>query len=572
MENGISRKLRNYLVLSVAALALTAVGTRASFRTETAVGGEFVPGELIVKMRDSNNKAAKKVLISSVEKTLGSGSVKEVRDFMTDTQLKVVHLSNENKSLRSVIDALNAEPSVLYAEPNYVVHAFDLNQSGTTPNDTDFAKLWGMSNTGQSDSAHQAGKSGADINVMPLWAKGITGSKDIIVAVIDTGIEWTHPDLKDNLYTNQAEVAGNGKDDDGNGFVDDVHGYNFSDHTANSSDDHSHGSHCAGTIGGVGNNGKGVAGVNWSVRLLPVKFLSASGSGSTEGAIEAVNYARLMKVNVMSNSWGGGSFSQALKDSISLANDAGILFVAAAGNDGSNNDSRATYPAGYDLPNVLAVAATDNRDTLASFSNYGNRTVHVAAPGVNIYSSVKGGTYATYSGTSMATPHVAGIAALLMSANPTWTFSDVKDRLIKTSDPVAGLRRKVMAKGRVNAYNAFMGIVPPNQEPDESRWQSRTRVVESAHPYVDNSNATVTINEPGAKYLRVIFEKVDTEANYDKVSVETATGDVVEELTGAVANYTTDYVKGDTAVIRMRSDSSVSQWGYKISGIQAIYE
>ncbi len=571
MENGISRsskKLRNYLVLSVAALALTAVGTRASYRSEKSVGGEYVPGELIVKLRDSDNKAAKKMLVASVEKALGAGSVKEVRDFMTDTQLKVVHLNDENKSLRSVIDTLNAEPSVLYAEPNYIVHAFD----DGAPNDTDFAKLWGMKNTGQSDSAHQAGKSGADINVMPLWAKGITGSKNIVVAIIDTGIDWTHPDLQANLYTNEKEIAGNGKDDDGNGFVDDVHGYNFSDHTANSNDDHSHGSHCAGTIGGVGNNGKGVAGVNWNVRLLPVKFLSSSGSGSTEGAIEAVNYARIMKVNVMSNSWGGGSFSQALKDAISAANDAGILFVAAAGNDGSNNDSRATYPAGYDLPNVVAVAATDNRDTLASFSNYGTKTVHVAAPGVNIYSSVKGGGYATYSGTSMATPHVAGIAALLMSANPSWTFAEVKDRLIKTSDPVAGLRRKVLAKGRVNAYNAFMGIVPPSQEPDESRWQGKSYSLESAHPYVDNSNVTFTINEPGAKYLRVIFDKVDTEANYDKVSLETSTGDVVDEVTGAVTGYTTDYVKGDTAVIRLRSDSSVSQWGFKISSIQAIYE
>lgn len=561
MENGFSRRFRSLVVL----------GLFAAFSATAAENKEFsapaVPGELIVKMKDGDSKSAKAAMIRSLEKAIGANSVQDIESFLTDRSLKIVRLKDKKKSLKQAIRALSADSGVLYAEPNYIVKALEAG----IPNDTDFSKTWGLKNDGQVDSANQTGKAGADVNVAPLWARGITGSKNVVVAVIDTGIDWTHPDLVDNLYTNTGEIADNGIDDDGNGFIDDVHGYNFSTRGPNSSDDHNHGSHCAGTIGGVGNNGVGVAGVNWNVTLLPVKFLSATGSGSTQGAIDAVNYARLMKVNIMSNSWGGGGFSQALKDAIQAANDAGILFVAAAGNDGSNNDSRATYPANYDVPNILSVAATDNRDAIASFSNYGVRTVHVAAPGVRVYSTTKGGTYSTFSGTSMATPHVAGVAALLLSANPTWSFSEIKTRLIQTSDPVAGLRRKVLSKGRVNAYNAFMGIVPPNQEPDESRWRSRDQVIESAHPYADGANQTFTINEPGAQYIRVFFEKVSTEANYDKVSFETPSGEVIDELTGNVENYTTDYIRGDSAVIRLRADTSVTGWGFKVSRIQAIY-
>jgi subtilisin family serine protease len=198
-------------------------------------------------------------------------------------------------------------------------------------------------NTGQKDSDAAGGKEGtpgSDIHVAPLWQRGVTGSRDIVVAVIDTGMDRTHPDLMPNLYVNPGEagaLANNGVDDDGNGFVDDVSGWNFYAKNNNSNDDNRHGSHCSGTIGAAGNNGVGVVGVNWNVSLLPVKFLSGSGSGSTEGAVNAVNYATRMKVNVMSNSWGGGAPSQALKEAIEKANQAGILFVAAAGNDGSNN-------------------------------------------------------------------------------------------------------------------------------------------------------------------------------------------------------------------------------------------
>jgi len=277
-----------------------------------------------------------------------------------------------------------------------------------------------------------------------------------------------------------------------------------------------------------------------------------------------------MKVNVMSNSWGGGGFSQTLKDAIEATKEAGIVFVAAAGNDSSNNDASPAYPASYDIANIISVAATDNRDNIARFSNYGAAKVHVAAPGVKIYSTTKNGGYNSFSGTSMATPHVSGVVALMLSAHPEWTYEEIKNRLIQTSEPVRGLRRKVVAKGRVNAYNAMNGIIPPSNEPDESQWQTVDYLVESEHPYQNKADQSWTINYPGAKNIRVIFEKVETEAKYDKVTVGDSAGRAIDELSGKVDNYTTDYVEGDTVKIRFRSDESVAGWGFKISKIQVI--
>ncbi|NDD93079.1 hypothetical protein EBZ37_13485 [bacterium] len=259
-------------------------------------------------------------------------------------------------------------------------------------------------------------------------------------------------------------MATNGVDDDGNGFIDDVHGWNFAAKSSNSSDDQGHGSHCAGTIGGSGNNSIGVAGVNWQVTMMPVKFLDAQGGGTLQGAVEAINYARTMGAKIMSNSWGGGGASQALKEAIEKARDAGILFVAAAGNDGTDNDSRPVYPAAYPVENVLAVSAVDNQGGLADFSNFGKKTVHVAAPGVNVMSSTKGSSYRSLSGTSMACPHVSGVGALLLSINPSMSYSELKERIMKTSQPLASVRRKVVSRGMVSAYNAINNIREANPD------------------------------------------------------------------------------------------------------------
>jgi len=565
MENGFSFLSPGFALALVAGAAL-GVAPPAFAQTQKGSAPEHVSGQIVVKLQEAATARSAGDVFTSI---LGSGnrgvSLKAVKALQTDSHVFTVTVADD-AALAQAISALKADARVEIAEPNFVYHTMEAG----VPNDPDFVKNWSLKNTGQADSSGQTGTPGSDIGVLPLWAAGMTGNKDILVAVIDTGIDWTHPELVDNLWTNTKEIPDNGKDDDGNGFVDDVHGWNFVANSNQSQDDHNHGSHCAGTIGASGNNGKGIAGVNWQVSFVPVKFLSAQGSGSLDDAVNAINYATSLHVNVMSNSWGGGGASDTMLQAIQKAKDAGILFVAAAGNNSSNNDTTPSYPASYAVDNVVSVAAVDNRDHIASFSNYGRTTVHVAAPGVRVYSTVKGGLYDTYSGTSMATPHVSGIAALLMAANRGWTYADVKNRLITTSDPVRGLRRMVVAKGRVNAYNAFAGIVPPSNEPDETLWANVTASAESVHPYDNSKEYKFTLHKDGAKFMRAHFEKVDVESGYDKVQIESPTGEVIETLTGQLTNYTTDYVDGDTLVVHLLSDSSVNGWGFKVDHAQAI--
>lgn len=516
---------------------------------------ESVPGEFVVKLKK--------------ESRVASLNASELRKRWKVTGVSPLRLSERlvlvNAPTRMGLKQLRELEGVEYAEPNWIYRTQEL------ANDPEFGKLWGLNNTGQADSSGQVGVAGADIEVQPVWDQGVTGNPEQLVAVIDTGVDWDHPDLRDNLYTNQAEANGlPGVDDDGNGFVDDVHGWNFHANTPNSRDDHKHGTHCSGTIAGAGNNGVGVTGVAWRAKILPVKFLGADGSGSLARAIEGINYARMMGAKIMSNSWGGGGFSEALQEAIAATDKAGVLFIAAAANNSSNNDVTPAYPATYPLANIVSVAATDNRDRLASFSNYGARTVHVAAPGVRIYSTVPNGGYDYLSGTSMATPHVSGIAALLWSAHPEWSAADIKERLIRTSDPVASLKRRVVAKGRVNAWNALRNFVPVTQEPDPSLWQRESRAIESAHPYAEAADQVYTLEVPGAQRLRLHLEKFDLEAGYDKLRIETPTGVLVEEITGSMEDYTSEEVPGSSMVLRLTSDDSVSKWGFKIDAIEWI--
>jgi subtilisin family serine protease len=410
-----------------------------------------------------------------------------------------------------------------------------------------------MKNTGQVNRQGRAGTAGFDIGVVPVWNKGITGSRNIRVAIIDTGIDYNHPNLKANVEA--------------------LSGYDFANDDADAMDDNDHGTHCAGTIGANGNQGLGVAGVNWQVTMIPVKFLTADGGGSLDDAVDSINWAREKGVHIMSNSWGGGGFSVTMKDAIEKARDAGILFVAAAGNSSNDNDSTPSYPSNYDVSNVLAVAATGNRDDLASFSSYGKTKVHVAAPGVDILSTTKGGKYSVFSGTSMATPHVAGAAALLMSADSTMTAADLKDRLIRTSDYAGGLRRRVASAGRINVNNALLNIVPEHPGlPNEADWQKQENIVESAHPYENNANLTYTVKKEGAKFMRIHFEKIVSENGYDIVSVETPSGEVIDTYSGNRSDITSDFVTGDTVIIRFKTDSSATAWGFKVDRLEWIAE
>jgi subtilisin family serine protease len=273
------------------------------------------------------------------------------------------------------------------------------------------------------------------------------GSKDFIVADIDTGIDYNHEDLSLNVWRNPHPSDKN-----------DVVGFDFIHNDGLPFDDNEHGTHTAGTIGAVGGNGIGISGVNQRVSLMSLKFLAGDGSGTTADAIRAIDYAINHGAKVLSNSWGGkgDSENQVLKDAIDRARLKDVLFIAAAGNDSGDNDgSGADYPAAFNNDNIIAVAATDEKDGLAFFSNYGKKTTHLAAPGVNIYSTVPGNKYASLSGTSMACPHVAGGVALLWSLHPSWNYKKVKEVLLKTVDLLPALANKTITGGRMNVLKAL---------------------------------------------------------------------------------------------------------------------
>ena len=356
--------------------------------------------------------------------------------------------------LKTLAAQYAAMPEVEFVEPNYVYHANAL------PNDASFGSLWGMHNTGQT-----GGKPDADIDAPEAWDIA-TGSQTIVVGVIDTGIDYTHPDLAANMWRNLAEQNGvAGVDDDANGIIDDIYGARWTSGNGlptngNPFDDHYHGTHCAGTIGGIGNNGVGVAGVNWNVRMAALKFLSAAGSGFLADAVSAIDYARLKGMNLTSNSWGGGGFSQALKNAIDASGAAGQLFVAAAGNSALNADISPMYPAAYVSPTILSVAATDHNDLLATFSNYGLTSVDLGAPGVNIWSARPGNTYQFLSGTSMATPHATGVAALVLSQSPALSPLALKQILMSSTDPIPALSGRCVSGGRLNAFKAIQNGDP----------------------------------------------------------------------------------------------------------------
>ena len=430
----------------------------------------YVDGEIIVKLKAAAVDLADQDIPEFILRAPGAQAE---RLSQRERGPNLVRL-NGRLSVEQAIAAAQSDPRVEYAEPNYIYEA-----STTQPNDPRFGDEWGLMNTFSSLSA---GATPADIGATRAWDI-TTGSDDLVVAIIDTGVDISHEDLAANVWTNPNEIAGNGNDDDGDGYVDDMHGWNFRDDKAdvfvNASED-LHATHVAGTIGAVGNNGIGVAGVAWHVKLMSLKFLGGSkGSGSTADAIKAIDYVLYQKrqgvnVRVINASWGGPGASMALHDKIQEAGDNGIVFVCSAGNDGADNDGLSPdYPGAFaaSLSNVISVAAIDSTDLLAYFSNYGHAATTIAAPGQAIWSTaphnsaLPNGSYAQESGTSMASPHVAGVVALLLSIEPQLTPAQVKQRLIATAEPTDDLASKIAASGRVNAYNALTNTVVPPSSP-----------------------------------------------------------------------------------------------------------
>jgi subtilisin family serine protease len=407
-------------------------------------GRAHQPGELLVKFRDGSTAAQQ----SAVRRGIGAQKLDSVRG-----NLELVSLP-AGKGVAAAVRELSANPAVEYAEPNWVyTHAATSNDPYYTN-----GSLWGMYGDATSP-ANQFGSQAGE-----AWAAGKTSCGTVWVGVIDEGYMYTHEDLAANAGTNPGEIAGNGVDDDGNGYVDDVYGWDFdgNNNTVFDGTGDDHGTHVAGTIGGVGGNAKGVAGVCWSVKLINAKFLGRNG-GTTANAIKSVDYMTDLKTRhnlnmvATNNSWGGGGFSQGLKDAIDRAGAANILFIAAAGNSGANNDATPSYPSGYSSANIIAVAALASNGTLASYSQYGATTVDICAPGSGIWSTVPASSkgqvvsgYSAYSGTSMATPHVAGAAALYKSTRSAATAADVKAAIMGSAVPTASCNGKVVSNGRLD--------------------------------------------------------------------------------------------------------------------------
>ena len=344
---------------------------------------------------------------------------------------------------------IKLDPTESYVIPDTVAGEDNLNAN--LPNDPMFAEQWALDNKGQN-----GGKANADLSALKAWEK-TKGSKKLVIAVLDTGVDYTHQDLVTNIWTRPATVPA--YKDAQLGKFNDEHGFNSADNSADPMDENGHGTHCAGIIGAEGDNDEGIAGMNWKVEIMPLKFLGKSGSGSTKNAIESINYVIDRKKNgvnvrVISASWGSTAYSKALEDVIRKAGEEGILFVAAAGNSSENADFRPHYPSGYKLPNVISVAALDRNDVLAGFSNYGVKSVHLGAPGKEILSTWLKGTYREASGTSMATPYVSGVAGLILASDPNMPLEKLREKLLDSVDPIESLKGKTVTGGRLNAAKA----------------------------------------------------------------------------------------------------------------------
>lgn len=432
-----------------------------------SIAAEFVPGEVIIKLRGKMN---------SFESTAFMGKASAEGKMKLKSSYKGLNLHHfslkKGESVESAIAELQKDPSVQYAEPNFVIR---LSQ----PEEENTEMPMSLEQIQAATGSLAIAQTLAPIDLSDAWNAETVGLASPIIAVLDTGIDYNHTVFTGSnaLWRNPGEISGNGIDDDGNGYVDDVRGWNFSNGTNNPYDDdsHGHGTHVAGIILGTTQNILATPITAARIKIMPLKFLDANGAGTTSSAVQAIYYAVNNGAKVLNNSWGGGSYSNSLVSALGYAYARGVAVVAAAGNAGSNNDVSPMYPASYPIPNVISVAATSDWDTLASFSNYGAGTVHVASPGLSIRSTLPGNVFGYLSGTSMATPFVAGIAALMVRESPSMNGYQVKELIMDSAESVSSLSGKVSTGSRINVFNSIVS--------------AKTSAVSASQPNFDENSA-----------------------------------------------------------------------------------
>ena len=509
---------RNATAQTISPYAATQQRTIAMRQAGTTVPVDIDAHTVLIRFKDTSDTATRDSLCRKV----GLGAM---QTYSLVPGLALVHVAGNPMD---AIAMLKSNPAVDYIEPNYMYYR------QATPDDPLFSQLWGMNQAANND-----------IDAPEAWDI-YTGDPNYRVAIIDTGIDFNHPDLQGNIWVNPGEIANDGIDNDGNGYIDDVSGWDFTGTGLgtkygtgdnNPQDGDGHGTHVAGTIAGKGNNGVGVTGVVWGAKIVPLKFLDDAGSGSTANAILAVDYCRINGIKLSNNSWGGGGSSTALRTAISNAGAADHLFVAAAGNDAFNIDGLSifrSYPASYNLANQINVAATTATGTMASFSNYGRTSVHVGAPGnaiVSTYSTtVVGSTgYASLSGTSMAAPHVTGVAALLRGRMPGWTVAQVKAAILNTVKPLSSLATRTVTGGTVSAYKALLTTVVESVPPVATA----TRSIAAGNLGWNNAAVSLTITA------------TDEQGGSGVKDIQYTVGATTTTVAGATAtvSYTTDGIR-----------------------------
>ncbi len=419
------------------------------------------------------------------------------------------------------------------------------------PNDPLLDQQWGVINK----------TTGMDVGLKRAWDLQ-TGSKNVVVAVIDSGIDTSHPDLIDNLWINQIEADGVPQvDDDLNGFVDDIRGVNFVD-TLNPTpfpwDDAGHGTQCAGIIGARGNNQLGLTGVNWQVTLLPIKILDHNGEGSVASAVMGIEDALMMRADILNLSWGMNSYSQLFYVMIQKTAREEAFVAAATGNDSANSDhENPSFSAAFDLPNLLSVASVGTKGELSTYSNYGHKQVHIAAPGEAILTTKPRGEYETASGTSMAAPFVAGIAALLKAQDPKMTSVEIRNRILRSSRMLRSLHGRVKSGGLVNAFHALSDTRAPLESDDPSDWLKKEISIETPHPYRAKYKQSQTVTIKRAKQLVLEFSKVEAEKDVDVVSLLDRTGKMFEAISGSFEEIYSAVIPGDKVQIQFQADGDI---------------